>query len=105
MFIALKPQKKAGFLKSLSFQLCNIFLLLSSLYILPGCGSDKDAGAWANFKPLSKIDKHIQGYYEASLGEAANSTNGNPAVYVDFSDGLVQAYKGNENVQIVPAIA
>ena len=38
-------------------------------------------------------------------GEAANPKSGNPAVYVDFSDGLIQAYTGNSiNGQIVQAI-
>lgn len=79
-------------------------LFLSLLYFLSGCSGDKDAGPWSNYKPLNEIDKHIQGYYDASLGEAANPKSGSPAVYVDFSDGLIQAYKGNENVQIVQAI-
>lgn len=78
--------------------------LLSAIYLLSGCSGDKDAGQWASYKPLNEIDRHIQGYYDASLGEAANPSSGNPSVYVDFSDGLIQAYKGNENVQIVQAI-
>ena len=82
-----------------------IVLLLSSLYLLIGCGGDKSSNPWANFKPLNEIDKYIQGYYDASLGEAANPKSGNPAVYVDCSDGLIQAYNGNQNNgQIVKAI-
>lgn len=82
-----------------------IFLLLSSIYVLAGCGSDKGSGPWADFKPLNEIDKNIEGYYNASLGEAVNPKSGNPAVYVDFSDGLIQAYTGNpNNGQIVQAI-
>lgn len=79
-------------------------LLVSLVYVLSGCSGDKDSGPWTNYKPLNEIDKYIQGYYDASLGEAANPKSGYPAVYVDFSDGLVQAYKGNENVQIIQAI-
>lgn len=82
-----------------------IILLLSSIYILNGCTGDKAAGPWANFKPLNEIDKNIEGYYNASLGEAANPKSGNPAVYVDFSDGLIQAYTANRSNQgIVQAI-
>jgi hypothetical protein len=81
-----------------------ISLLLLSVYLLSGCNGDKGSGPWAGFKPLNEIDKHIQGYYDASLGEAANPKSGNPAVYVDFSDGLIQAYTGSENVQIVQVI-
>lgn len=81
-----------------------IVLLLSSIYIISGCG-DKVSGPWTNFKPLNEIDKHIKGYYSASLGEAGNPKSGNPAVYVDFSDGLIQAYTANEGNQgIVQAI-
>ncbi len=81
-----------------------IILFLSSIYMLTGC-DDKNSGPWADFKPLNEIDKNIESYYEASLGEAANPKSGNPAVYVDFSDGLIQAYTGNPaNGQIVQAI-
>lgn len=81
-----------------------IALLLLSIYILSGCNDDKGSGPWTDFKPLNEIDKNIEGYFNASLGEAANPKKGNPAVYVDFSDGLIQAYKGNQNVQIVQAV-
>lgn len=67
--------------------------------------SKEEKNDWGNFKPLSEIDKHIAGYYDASLGQAANLKSGNPTVYVDFSDGLIQAYTGNPlNGQIVQAI-
>lgn len=82
-----------------------IVLLLSAIYLLTGCDSDKGSSPWSNFKPLNEIGKNIEGYYNASLGEAANPKRGNPAVYVDFSDGLIQAYTGNAgNGQIVQAI-
>lgn len=82
-----------------------IVLLLTSIYLLAGCNDDKASGPWANFKPLNEIDRNIEGYYNASLGEAVNPKSGNPAVYVDFSDGLIQAYTGNpNNGQIVQAI-
>lgn len=80
------------------------FLLLSIVYLLSGCSGDNHSDPWANFNPLNEIDKYILGYYDASLGQAAYPKSRNPAVYVDFSDGLIQAYKGNENVQIVQAI-
>jgi len=83
-----------------------IVLLLSSLYLLIGCGGDKSSNSWANFKPLNEIDKHIQGYYDASLGEAANPKSGNPAVYVDFSDGLIQAFtSSNINKTLIRNVA
>ena len=92
------------FHQSLSSRLYTVFLLISSFYTLSACSDDKPSGPWASFKPLNEIDKNIEGYYQASLGEAANSKSGNPAVYVDFSDGLIQAYTVNQNVQIVQTI-
>ena len=80
-----------------------IFGIIASVTFI-SCGED-ESGAWDKFKPLTEIDKHIAGYYDASLGQAANPKSGNPAVYVDFSDGLIQAYTGNPlNGQIVQAI-
>jgi hypothetical protein len=82
-----------------------IALLFSLIYLLSGCNDTKGSGPWANLKPLNKIDKNIEGYYNASLGETVNPKSGNPAVYVDFSDGLIQAYTGNpDNGVIVQAI-
>jgi len=66
---------------------------------LIGCCTPESKDAWANFKPLNEIDKHIEGYYDASLGQAVNPKSGNPAVYVDFSDGIIQAYTGNKGNQ------
>jgi hypothetical protein len=91
--------------KNKSMYMKRIVLLLSSIYLLSGCSGDEGSGPWANFKPLNEIDKNIEGYYNASLGEAVTPKSGNPAVYVDFSDGLIQAYSGNQNNgQIVQAI-
>ena len=80
-----------------------IFGIIASVTFM-GC-SKEESGPWDNFKPLNEIDKHIAGYYDASLGQAANPTSGNPAVYVDFSDGIIQAYTGNkDNSEIIKAI-
>jgi hypothetical protein len=104
MFTALMQQQKAGRNQSL-FAIFKIILLLSSLYFLPGCGSSDEVSAWGKFKPLNEIDEHIQQYYEASLGESVNPKKDNPAVYIDFSDGLSQAYTGNaENSTMIKAI-
>jgi len=82
-----------------------IILFLFSFCLLIGCNNNDSSTPWAKFNPLNEIDKNIESYYNASLGEAANLKSGNPAVYVDFSDGLIQAYSGNtENEQIVQAI-
>jgi len=81
------------------------FLPAIVICLLAGCADKDTSNPWSTFKPLNEIDKNIEGYYNASLGGAANPKSGNPAVYVDFSDGLIQAYTGNQNAQIVQAIA
>lgn len=82
-----------------------IILVLSLIYLSIGCEIEKSSNPWASFKPLNEIHKNIEEYYNATLGEADNLKIGNPAVYVDFSDGLIQAYTGNPgNGQIVQAI-
>lgn len=81
-----------------------IILGIITSAIFFSCGTE-EAGPWDNFKPLTEIDKHIAGYYDASLGQAANPKSGNPAVYVDFSDGIIQAYTENkDNSEIIKAI-
>jgi hypothetical protein len=81
------------------------FVALFCLVSCGGCSDKKESDSWANFHPLNEIDKSIEGYYDASLGEGANPKTGNPSVYVDFSDGLIQAYSGNSaNGQIIQAI-
>ncbi len=72
--------------------------------IFVACTSEPK-GPWAGFKPLNELDKHIASYYDASLWQAANPKVGNPSVYIDFSDGIIQAYKGNkDNAEIIKAI-
>ena len=79
-------------------------LSIMTVCFIASC-SNEEVGPWSKFKPLNEIDKYISGYYDASLGQAANPKTGNPAVYVDFSDGLIQAYTNRPiNGQIVQAI-
>lgn len=99
MATLLKQSAVAGFLKKLFLLPIYMFFLVSSLYTLTGCGNDRTAGAWSDFKPLNNIDKYIEEYYEASLGSAAKIKIDSPAIYVDFSDGLIQAFKSNNSNQ------
>lgn len=83
------------------FFLATATILLS----LFGC-KNADTGAFSNFHPEKEIEKYIDSYYSASLGETANPKTGKSGVYIDFSDGLVQAYpKNSQNVYIIQAIA
>lgn len=93
--------------KKLNFR--NFLILTIVAIALIGCngcgGSDDEDNPFANFHPENEISKYIDGYYNASLGEVSNPKSGNYSVYIDFSDGLVQAYKGNgQNVNIIQAI-
>ncbi len=55
--------------------------------------------------PLNEIKKYIDDYYDASLGESSNPKSGKSSVYIDFSDGLFQAYtKNNDNNNIISKI-
>lgn len=49
-------------------------------------------------------EKHAE-YHEAALGSQAKIPAGNQAVYVDFSDGLVQAYTSETNKKVVDFIS
>lgn len=82
----------------------SVLLSLSCCGGCGGCGGNTKS-AFAEFHPEKEIEKHIDGYYSASLGEASNPKSGNPAVYIDFSEGLFQAYtKTPQNVEIIKAI-
>jgi hypothetical protein len=78
-------------------------LLMSSCNFFSG-GSKKNA--FSNFHPENEIEKYIDGYYSASLGESSNPKSGKSSVYIDFSNGLIQAYNKNpQNKNIIQSIA
>ncbi len=52
-------------------------------------------------EPLSLIE----GYHDEVLGVEAKTPSGNQSVYVDFSDGLVQAYSSETNKKVVDYIS
>lgn len=55
--------------------------------------------------PLSYYSEDIASYHEASLGTESKEKTGNQSVYVDFSDGLVQAYSSDTNRKLVEYIS
>ena len=68
------------------------------------CHSDK--GVWSTFKPLNEVDKHVVNYYNQSMPQSATSKQGNPSIFVDFSDGIIQAYSSNaQNKEIISSLA
>ena len=79
-----------------------VFILVS---FISSCGGG-DNDVWSNFKPLTEVDKHIADYYLQSMPQSAASKQGNPSIYVDFSDGIIQAYTSNaQNKEIISALA
>jgi hypothetical protein len=56
-------------------------------------------------EPLSFYSENILNYYDASIGEQSKERIGNQAVYVDFSDGLVQAYSSATNKNLIDYIS
>jgi hypothetical protein len=79
--------------------------IAGGIVFLSSCCGSGEKIAFSDFHPEKEIEKYIHGYYSASLGESSNPKTGRSAVFIDFSDGLVQAYTKNpQNVQIIQAI-
>ena len=79
--------------------------IVGGIVFLSSCSGSGEKNAFSNFHPEKEVEKYIDGYYSASLGESSNPKSGKSSVYIDFSDGLVQAYTKNpQNVQIIRAI-
>lgn len=79
--------------------------IAGGIVFLSSCGGSGEKKAFSNFHPEKEVEKYIDGYFSASMGEYSNPKSGKSSVYIDFSDGLVQAYTKNpQNVQIIQAI-
>ncbi len=81
----------------LSVSVIGIFTLLSF-----SCCED-ELGPFDN--PMGYYGGYIENYHEAALGLKAKNPTGNQSVYVDFSDGLVQAYSSETNKKVVDYIS
>ena len=55
--------------------------------------------------PLCYYADNIENYHEAALGSQSKERIGNQSVYVDFSDGLIQAYSNETNKKVVDYIS
>lgn len=88
-------------------KIAQIIPVIAVILFISGCEGCKNSqpDAFSNFHPEVEINKYIEGYYNSSLGELSNPKSGKSSVYIDFSDGLVQAYTQTPaNVQIIQAI-
>ena len=80
--------------------------IAGGIVFLSSCCGSGEKKAFSDFHPEKEIEKYIDGYYSASLGESSNPKSGKSSVYIDFSDGLVQAYTKNpQNKEIIKSIA
>jgi hypothetical protein len=66
---------------------------------------DRTGGEGPFEDPLLVYQEEYANYHEAALGSQAKIPVGNQAVYVDFSDGLVQAYSSETNKKVVDYIS
>jgi hypothetical protein len=75
--------------------------------IISSCGGPKGDpfdqsgfNAWDN-----TLNNRVEAYYDASQSQAGNQPAGPPKVYIDFSNGMIQAYKENpDNAAILEKI-
>lgn len=73
-----------------------------SIAVLTGC-KKREATPFEN--PLSVYQEEITNYFDASLGKESKVPTGKQSIYVDFSDGLVQAYTSETNNKVVDYIS
>lgn len=55
-------------------------------------------------QPIEYFSERISDYHNSSIGGASVEKEGNQAVYVDFSDGLCQAYDEETNKKVIDYI-
>lgn len=75
-----------------------------ALMLLQGCPSDKGS-PWDGTDLMGMYENEINGYFDISLGKDSKVKSGNQDVYVDFSDGLYQAYSNETNANVVKYIS
>lgn len=80
-------------------KLVNITVFAVVIVFLTSCGGNKEETAW--HVPLNFFYDNIAAYHEAALGTQSKEKSGNQSIYVDFSDGLVQAYSSETNKKVV----
>lgn len=74
----------------------------SAFLFFSSCKTEKPS-PWD--EPLDYYSENMENYHEAALGVKSKSRSDNQAVYVDFSDGLVQAYSSETNKKVVDYIS
>lgn len=81
-----------------------VFFVVVSIMIA-SCGRDKSDNPFEGFEVYDNFGPNMIQYHRASQDFSIEEKGGNPKVYIDFSDGMVQAYTSNPaNREIIQAI-
>jgi len=87
--------------------LLNSCVLMTLVSLIYSCGQKSgDPFEQAGFKAFdSNLNTRVEGYYNANLQHAGSLAIGSSKVYIDFSNGLIQAYQGNaDNASMIEKI-
>lgn len=77
---------------------------LFSILLLSGCKEKNEP--FAAFDPYdSNLNKRVEAYQDITFPNPAFTKKGNPALYIDFSSGIFQAFKNNPaNSNLIKAV-
>jgi hypothetical protein len=77
------------------------------IFLSNSCGKEEASlDAWDSFKPLEKPINYLNAYFDNNQNKTDLSIDGQQSIYIDFSDGLIQAYSSNPtNKQFIEAIS
>jgi hypothetical protein len=81
--------------------------LILVLFLSYSCGGEESSlDAWDSFKPLEKPINYLSAYFDDNQNKTDLTAEGQQSIYIDFSDGLIQAYSSNPtNKQFIEAIS
>jgi hypothetical protein len=78
------------------YKLLMFLVYILSIVLISRCGTESsDPFDQTGFNPWdNNLNNRVETYFDASQPQSATQSGGS-RVYIDFSNGLVQAYKGN----------
>ncbi|MFN8297276.1 MAG: hypothetical protein U0T69_13850 [Chitinophagales bacterium] len=82
----------------------SIIFSITAFFLFFACKNDT-SDPFADFNPYdSDLGKRIEAYQDAKFPNLANSKTGNPALYIDFSTGIFQAFKNPINSSLLKSV-
>lgn len=79
----------------------SIIFSIAAFFLFFACKNDAN-DPFADFNPYdTDLGKRIEAYQDAKFPNLANSKTGKPALYIDFSSGISDAFKQNNNGQLI----